>query len=133
MLLPSLHFPSPSAWALHCLLVPPLLLHDTRGYCRFGLLASLKRFRDFELPLTRITFPFVRLCDILLTGFALQMLDFGASERWPAKYCARKWDELHPGRGPQSAQSQYLRDPWEAVSPVESAISLHHSPRQNTL
>ena len=25
-----------------------------------------------------------------------QMLDFGATERWPAKYCARKWEELHP-------------------------------------
>ncbi len=24
------------------------------------------------------------------------MLDFGVTERWPAKYCLRKWDELHP-------------------------------------
>lgn len=24
------------------------------------------------------------------------MLDFGSTERWPAKYCARKWEELHP-------------------------------------
>lgn len=25
------------------------------------------------------------------------MLDFGAAEKWPAKYCERKWEELHPG------------------------------------
>ena len=30
----------------------------------------------------------------LLTG--LQMLEFGAQEKWPAKYCERKWEELHP-------------------------------------
>ena len=24
------------------------------------------------------------------------MLEFGAAERWPAKHCARKWEELHP-------------------------------------
>ncbi|KAI9849398.1 MAG: hypothetical protein M1838_000171 [Thelocarpon superellum] len=27
---------------------------------------------------------------------ALKMLDFGCSEKWPAKYCIRKWEELHP-------------------------------------
>lgn len=56
-----------------------------------------------------------------------QMLEFGAAERWPAKYCARKWDELHPGRVPQS--HNFLADPWasERCSPVESMM--HHSPR----
>jgi hypothetical protein len=24
------------------------------------------------------------------------MLEFGVDEKWPAKYCMRKWDELHP-------------------------------------
>lgn len=24
------------------------------------------------------------------------MLEFGAQEKWPAKYCERKWEELHP-------------------------------------
>ncbi|KAL9637819.1 MAG: hypothetical protein Q9164_001962 [Protoblastenia rupestris] len=62
---------------------------------------------------------------------AAKMLDFGASERWPAKYCARKWDELHPGRGPYGAQSNFLRDPWDTAltaSPVASSIG-HPSPR----
>ncbi|KZF24480.1 hypothetical protein L228DRAFT_237405 [Xylona heveae TC161] len=27
---------------------------------------------------------------------ASKMLEFGASEKWPAKSCARKWEELHP-------------------------------------
>ncbi|KAL9125954.1 MAG: hypothetical protein Q9217_004914 [Psora testacea] len=60
-----------------------------------------------------------------------QMLDFGASERWPAKYCARKWEELHPGRGPYSTHSNFLRDPWDnavTASPVGSSIGAH-SPR----
>ncbi|KAI9750637.1 MAG: argininosuccinate lyase [Chaenotheca gracillima] len=26
-----------------------------------------------------------------------KMLDFGCTEKWPAKYCIRKWEELHPG------------------------------------
>lgn len=61
---------------------------------------------------------------------AAKMLDFGASERWPAKQCARKWEELHPGKaGPYLAQSHLLRDPWDtAISPVESSVS-HLSPR----
>ena len=24
------------------------------------------------------------------------MLDFGCGEKWPAKYCIRKWEELYP-------------------------------------
>ncbi|KAL9115683.1 MAG: hypothetical protein Q9227_000051 [Pyrenula ochraceoflavens] len=28
---------------------------------------------------------------------AQKMLDFGAAEKWPSKYCERKWEELHPG------------------------------------
>jgi hypothetical protein len=24
------------------------------------------------------------------------MLEVGAQEKWPAKYCERKWEELHP-------------------------------------
>ena len=60
----------------------------------------------------------------------LQMLDFGASERWPAKYCARKWDELHPGRLPFQSNPAFLQGPWasEHCSPVES---LGHSPRNS--
>ncbi|ERF72179.1 hypothetical protein EPUS_02970 [Endocarpon pusillum Z07020] len=27
---------------------------------------------------------------------AQKMLEFGAQEKWPAKYCERKWEELHP-------------------------------------
>lgn len=58
------------------------------------------------------------------------MLDFGASERWPAKYCARKWEEIHPGRVPYSATpSNFLRDPWDTASPVGSSVIDHHSPR----
>ncbi|MCJ1271484.1 hypothetical protein MMC22_011385 [Lobaria immixta] len=60
---------------------------------------------------------------------AAKMLDFGASERWPAKYCERKWEEIHPGRLPfQTGSHQLLQDPWgtEQCSPVES---LTHSPR----
>ncbi|KAI4279516.1 MAG: hypothetical protein LQ337_000217 [Flavoplaca oasis] len=69
---------------------------------------------------------------------AAKMLDFGASERWPAKYCARKWDEIHPGRLPFNAQSHFLQDPWDTghCSPVDSMShhSLSHSPRpQHTL
>jgi hypothetical protein len=57
-----------------------------------------------------------------------QMLDFGASERWPAKYCARKWEEIHPGRTPFQQQTSLLQDPWDPghYSPRES---LDHSPR----
>lgn len=57
------------------------------------------------------------------------MLDFGASERWPPKYCARKWEEMHPGRLPfQSSSNVLLQDPWGTgqCSPVES---LNPSPR----
>lgn len=57
------------------------------------------------------------------------MLDFGASERWPAKYCARKWEEMHPGRLPfHSGSNILLQDPWGTgqCSPVES---LNPSPR----
>ncbi|KAL8933642.1 MAG: hypothetical protein Q9211_005665 [Gyalolechia sp. 1 TL-2023] len=64
---------------------------------------------------------------------AAKMLDFGASERWPAKYCARKWEEIHPGRIPFSSQSNFLPDPWDTEhrSPVDSLShhSLTHSPR----
>ncbi|KAI9801866.1 MAG: hypothetical protein M1833_002180 [Piccolia ochrophora] len=28
---------------------------------------------------------------------ATKMLDFGCGEKWPVKYCVRKWEELHPG------------------------------------
>ncbi|KAA6415784.1 MAG: hypothetical protein FRX48_00502 [Lasallia pustulata] len=57
---------------------------------------------------------------------AAKMLDFGATERWPAKYCARKWEELHPGRASFQSQSNFLQDPWDTISPVEPSI---HSPR----
>ncbi|KAL9100733.1 MAG: hypothetical protein Q9163_003918 [Psora crenata] len=60
-----------------------------------------------------------------------QMLDFGASERWPAKSCARKWEELHPGPVPFSAHPNLLRDPWDiavTASPIPSSIGTH-SPR----
>jgi hypothetical protein len=60
------------------------------------------------------------------------MLDFGASERWPAKYCARKWEELHPGRVPFQSTTGFLQDPWasEHCSPVDSHVSqISHSPR----
>ncbi|KAK4691863.1 hypothetical protein P7C71_g5230, partial [Lecanoromycetidae sp. Uapishka_2] len=65
---------------------------------------------------------------------AAKMLDFGASERWPAKYCARKWEEIHPGRGPFSTTtpntSHFLQDPWDhTTSPVESLSHHSHSPR----
>ncbi|KAI4229348.1 MAG: hypothetical protein L6R40_008060 [Gallowayella cf. fulva] len=68
---------------------------------------------------------------------AAKMLDFGA-ERWPAKLCARKWEEIHPGRIPFAAQPNFLQDRWdtEYCSPVESMshYSLSHSPRpQHTL
>ena len=33
------------------------------------------------------------------------MLDFGASERWPATQCARKWEELHAGHSPGATPS----------------------------
>ncbi|KAI9712992.1 MAG: hypothetical protein M1812_006740 [Candelaria pacifica] len=36
-----------------------------------------------------------------------KMLDFGAVEKWPAKYCVRKWEELHPG----SSGSKDQNDP----------------------
>ncbi|MCJ1298270.1 hypothetical protein MMC08_001059 [Hypocenomyce scalaris] len=57
---------------------------------------------------------------------AAKMLDFGATERWPAKYCARKWEELHPGRTPFQTHSNFLQDPWDNISPVEPST---HSPR----
>ena len=59
------------------------------------------------------------------------MLDYGATERWPAKHCARKWEELHPERVafPANPPNQY--DLWdsEQVSPVEP-FTYRHSPGQ---
>ena len=60
------------------------------------------------------------------------MLDFGASERWPAKYCARKWHEMHPSRAPIPAH-HFLQDPWDAdsFSPADTSTSpleFHQSP-----
>ena len=55
------------------------------------------------------------------------MLEFGSTERWPAKYSARKWEELHPGRISYSGHN-FLANPWESehCSPIES---MSHSPR----
>lgn len=59
------------------------------------------------------------------------MLDYGATERWPAKHCARKWEELHPERVafPANPPAQY--DPWdsEQTSPMEP-FTYRHSPAQ---
>ncbi|KAL8698871.1 MAG: hypothetical protein Q9224_001654 [Gallowayella concinna] len=64
---------------------------------------------------------------------AAKMLDFGASERWPAVHCRRKWEEVHPGRIPFATPTDFLQDPWdtEHCSPVDSMShhSLSHSPR----
>lgn len=57
-----------------------------------------------------------------------QMLDFGASERWPAKYCARKWEEMHPGRAPFQHHTNLMPDPWD-VEHYSPAESLTYSPR----
>lgn len=56
------------------------------------------------------------------------MLEYGSSERWPAKYCARKWEELHPGAMPSYNGLNFLANPWESehCSPIES---MDHSPR----
>ena len=55
------------------------------------------------------------------------MLEYGSSERWPAKYCARKWEELHPGAISYNGLN-FLVNPWESehCSPIES---MDHSPR----
>ncbi|MCJ1309386.1 hypothetical protein MMC25_003045 [Agyrium rufum] len=61
---------------------------------------------------------------------AAKMLDFGATERWPTKYCARKWEDLHPDQRFSTPNPNLLQDPWnsEHCSPVES---MTHSPRQS--
>ncbi|KAL9608516.1 MAG: hypothetical protein Q9167_006667 [Letrouitia subvulpina] len=46
---------------------------------------------------------------------AAKMLDFGASERWPAKYCARKWEEMHPGRSGGLTKPSLFESQSEAV------------------
>ena len=33
---------------------------------------------------------------IFVSDVVLQMLDFGAQEKWPAKLCTRKWQEINP-------------------------------------
>ena len=66
----------------------------------------------------------------MLTTF--QMLDFGIQERWPARHCARKWQEMETtaattatiGYTPATAHgAQYS-------SPVESATHFAFLPMQ---
>ncbi|KAI9838883.1 MAG: hypothetical protein M1819_004091 [Sarea resinae] len=49
-----------------------------------------------------------------------KMLDFGAVEKWPAKYCARKWEELHGV--PDDAKSE------TSTSTKDRQESYHDSP-----
>ena len=51
-----------------------------------------------------------------------KMLDFGSSERWPAKSCARKWEELHL-QPPPLRPSTYLANPW--VDKLSGQLSAH--------
>ncbi len=61
------------------------------------------------------------------------MLDFGAAERWPAKYCARKWEDLHPdcfahiprAQPPPRVDDSVVGSPSELLGP--------ESPRFETL
>ncbi len=48
------------------------------------------------------------------------MIDFGALDRWPAKYCEKKWRELHPETStssnlPVPPTSQWLQDATSSV------------------
>ena len=69
-----------------------------------------------------------RLNRLYANSISTKMLDFGASERWPAKYCARKWEEIHPERVPFQSQPSLFPELWDTRhgSPVES---LGQSPR----
>jgi hypothetical protein len=45
------------------------------------------------------------------------MLDFGCGEKWPAKYCIRKWEELHPDLDMSKEKSASERGTPEAFTP----------------
>ena len=48
---------------------------------------------------------------------ATKMLDFGCSEKWPAKYCIRKWEDLHPDLDMSKEKSASERGTPEALTP----------------
>lgn len=48
---------------------------------------------------------------------ATKMLDFSCRDRWPAKYCQRKWQELHPDALKDSASSIKTWEDSERGSP----------------
>ncbi len=60
------------------------------------------------------------------------MVEFGAADRWPSKYCARKWEELHPETFAHipRAQPPPRLDESTAQSP-EGALEQISSPRSN--
>jgi hypothetical protein len=50
----------------------------------------------------------------------IQMLEYGAAERWSARQCARKWAEIDPGPTPYSAYDHSTPSyTTYAMSPVE--------------
>ena len=47
------------------------------------------------------------------------MLELGAQEKWPSKYCERKWEELHPG---STGMSTNLGPPTVSSTPQLSSM-----------
>ncbi|KAI9880829.1 MAG: hypothetical protein M1830_000265 [Pleopsidium flavum] len=56
-----------------------------------------EQFR-FDIISAKVVFPFE------VNGW-----EYGSAERWPAKYCSRKWEELHPDCFAQIPRAQPLR------------------------
>lgn len=64
------------------------------------------------------------------------MLEFGATEKWTARQCARKWAEIDPGPTPYTTYATYEHQlptsypPSYAMSPVEPPHFMPYVPLQ---
>ncbi|CAI6334804.1 unnamed protein product [Periconia digitata] len=67
---------------------------------------------------------------------AQKMLEFGATEKWTARQCARKWAEIDPGPTPYTTYATYEHQvptsypPSYAMSPVEPHHFMPYVPIQ---
>ena len=58
------------------------------------------------------------------------MLDFGINERWPARHCARKWQELETTAATMAATASMTPAMSQFSSPVEAPTHFAFMPLQ---
>jgi hypothetical protein len=64
------------------------------------------------------------------TDRRLQMLEFGLNERWPARHCARKWQELEAVAATQPTTTGITPGMSQFSSPVETPMHFAFMPIQ---